>query len=154
MLYFLFCHGLLLLLLLLSSSSLSLSLLFQSAHLLQQTGFTTIPNTWDFVWKTPASCWRNQHIWHRVKYQAFTKGLNVSVVIVGSWEVQCSIACGRILQNIERKSAISECRWLTCTYVHYWCNWFIFWYAHGIILIRNCRLVAHHFKLIKILHRC
>jgi len=129
-------------------------IIFQSAPLLQQTGFTTIPNTWDFVWKTSASCWRNQHIWHRVKYQAGTKGLTVSVVMAASWEVQCSTACGRILQNIECKSAISECRWLTCTYVHCWCKWFIFWYAHGIILIRNCRLVAHHFKLIKILHRC
>jgi len=119
-LYFLLCHWVWLLLLI----YLFYLFIFQSAHLLQQTGFTTLPNTWDFVWKTSASCWRNQHIWHRVKYQALTKGLNVSVVMAESWEVQCSTVCERILQNIECKSAINECKWLTCTYVHCWCNWF------------------------------
>jgi hypothetical protein len=61
-----------------------LILIFQSSHLLQQTGFATIPNTWDFIRKTSVSCWGNQYIWHRVKYEASTKGLNVNVAMVAT----------------------------------------------------------------------
>lgn len=89
-----------------------LILIFQSSHLLQQTGFATIPNTWDFIWKVTVSCWGNQHIWHRVKYKASTKGLNVNVAMVASGtkirEGQCSRVVRSILQNIECKSVISE----------------------------------------------
>jgi len=109
--------------------------ILQSSHMLQQAGFATIPNAWDFVWETSASCWGNQYIWHWMTYLAVTRGLNVNVAMVATGkevqEVQHKRVGERIVQSVECKSVISKYSWCTCTYVYCWHNVFILQYVYG-----------------------